>query len=118
MPFEHFGLPFHGPDGHNGKIRFEIREKIPWKNGSTCYMIHAREVIASDLPPTLIQIYRGFYNAHKDTFTLYPYRSVNVSFLGFPFSRFDVNPVFVRDLTIRPPMDVLTPDDDLEEYFS
>ena len=114
---EYFGFSYTSPDGYSGKIRFEITEKIPWKNGETCYIIRASEVFNDYMPPTWIYMFRGFYNKYKDVFTLYPNKRLNPSFLDFPFTRFSISPVFVTDLTVRPIMDELLPGDDIGAYF-
>ena len=114
---EYFGFPYTSPDGHSGKIRFEITEKIPWKNGETCYMIRASEVFNDYMPPRPIYIYRGFYSRYKDRFALYPNKRLIPSFLRFPFFAFDLSPTFVLDLTVRPVMDELLPEDDVGAFF-
>lgn len=94
-------LPWKSSDDTKGKIRFEIVKKEPGKNGSTCYVIRVSEIFGDFSDGILIQEYSGFYNRQKDKFILYPRKVKNQSFLEYPFTRHEVNPFWVRDLTQR-----------------
>jgi len=94
-------LPWKALDGPQGKIRFEIIKKEPSKNGSTCYVILVRELFGSFADGVPIQEYSGFYSKQKDKFILYPRKYKNQSFLEYPFTRHEVSPFWVRDLTQR-----------------
>ena len=109
-------LPWKAPDGPQGKIRFEITKKEPGKNGSTCYVILVRELFGDMTDGVPIQEYSGYYNRQKDKFILYPRKRKNQSFLEYPFTRHEVSPFWVRDLTQRC-FEELHEDTDLNEVF-
>ena len=109
-------LPWRSPGGSQGKIRFEIIKKEPGKNGSTCYVIRVSEIFGGFINGISIHDYSGFYNRQKDKFILYPRSIRNQSFLEYPFTRHEVSPFWVRDLTQRC-FENLNEDVDLSEVF-
>ena len=109
-------LPWKSSGGPQGKIRFEITKKEPGKNGSTCYVILVRELFGDMTDGVPIQEYSGYYNRQKDKFILYPRKRKNQSFLEYPFTRHEVSPFWVRDLTQRC-FEELHEDTDLDEVF-